>query len=262
MARLQQFGHVPPVDPEAITSQVFTRAVEDALLDAAKTGADYTELRLPHQAIYQPDFVQLFFDALQVVQETYPQFEAAPILSVWLWAEDADEVREAFPAAAEAGLAGVEIVYVPYAEEADWNRGSVFVKDAAAAGLGVTIPVGAFSKANIGSVVEMPEVSRIGHAVYADDDPGLLRAMAERGITVEVCLSSALAQGMVPDLAQHPLPKFLDAGVSVALGTDSPLRLGTSIDIELALLRRLGLSQGQLAHIERMSSDARFASLN
>lgn len=259
---MQQFGHVPPVDPEAITADIFTRAVESALFDSAAAGAKYTELRLPHQAIYQPDFMQLFFDALVVAQERYPDFSAAPILSVWLWAEDSDEVRNAFPAAAEAGLVGVEIVYVPYAEEADWNRGASFVKDAAAAGLGVTIPAGAFSKANIASVVDMPEVSRVGHAVHASEDPGLLRAIAQRDVTVEVCLSSAMAQGMVPSLSEHPLPLFLEHGVSVALGTDSPLRLGTDIDAEFSLLSEVGLSPEDAARIARMSMAARFAPLN
>jgi len=45
----------------------------------------------------------------------------------------------------------------------------------------------------------------------------------ERGATIEACLTSNLQTGAVNELAAHPLPRLLDAGVPVAVCTDNTL---------------------------------------
>ncbi|MEA2162477.1 MAG: adenosine deaminase [Thermoanaerobaculia bacterium] len=65
---------------------------------------------------------------------------------------------------------------------------------------------------------------RIGHGVditYEDDAAGLLSIMAKRHVAVEVCLTSNDVILGVSGKA-HPLRRYLDAGVPVALATDDP----------------------------------------
>jgi adenosine deaminase/adenosine deaminase CECR1 len=75
---------------------------------------------------------------------------------------------------------------------------------------------------HVRQAVTVAEADRIGHAVdvgYETDTQGLLQMMRERGVAVEVCLTSNdVILGVTGD--EHPLPTFLDAGVPVVLATD------------------------------------------
>jgi adenosine deaminase len=257
LARLQRMSAVPRFDLDAVDPDVYEAILEDALVAAARGGAVYTELRLPQESVVYPQFMERFAAARARVAESFPGFDAGAILSMNLWDPMLRELCDAFADAAAAGLAGVEIIYVPYAAEADWTRGRIVAEAAGAAGLGVTVPAGAFNAANLASLAEIEQIGRIGHAVGAASDPGIMRLLAERGVTVEVCLTSAVVLGMVPSLAEHPLPRFLDAGMAVVLGTDSPMRLGTDIGREYAKARELGLSDADLEAVSARAKAAR-----
>jgi adenosine deaminase len=64
--------------------------------------------------------------------------------------------------------------------------------------------------------------SRIGHGVRAAEDPRLLRKLAERGITCEVCPSSNVALGVYEKPEDVPLRTLYEAGVPLALCCSVP----------------------------------------
>lgn len=98
---------------------------------------------------------------------------------------------------------------------------------------------------------------RIGHGLAIAQDPALMAEVAERGVVVEVCPTSNLRTRVVPSYAEHPLPRMLDAGVAVAIGSDDPPMFGTSIRHEhLVCLRELGLSREQLVACTRTAATA------
>ncbi|MDH6119344.1 adenosine deaminase [Kitasatospora sp. GAS204A] len=75
---------------------------------------------------------------------------------------------------------------------------------------------------HIRQAVEKGQAERIGHGVdlgHEDDPDGLLRTMVERHVLVEVPLTSN-AQILNVMGADHPFPRYLAAGVPVALATD------------------------------------------
>ena len=76
---------------------------------------------------------------------------------------------------------------------------------------------------------------RIGHGTSAEQDPELIKRLARDGVYLEVCLSSNLQTGAVGELKNHPLPKFLAAGVKVALCTDNPTVSSTTLSREYGL---------------------------
>lgn len=89
---------------------------------------------------------------------------------------------------------------------------------------------------------------RIGHGVRAIEDPALVARLAEEQITLECCPSSNLCTGIVPSIEEHPLPRFLEAGVPCILGSDDPPLFGTSLTGELALASTvLGIPDERLA---------------
>jgi adenosine deaminase len=83
----------------------------------------------------------------------------------------------------------------------------------------------AFPTANtyhVRAAVETGHAERIGHGVDIEsemDPDGLMDEMAQKGVAVEVCLSSN-AQILQVSGTAHPLAKYLAHGVPVALATD------------------------------------------
>ncbi|MBW2542230.1 MAG: adenosine deaminase [Deltaproteobacteria bacterium] len=75
---------------------------------------------------------------------------------------------------------------------------------------------------HIREAVEVARAHRIGHGVdiaYENDALELLAVMRERGVLVEICLTS---NDIILDVRddEHPLPLYLEAGVPLALATD------------------------------------------
>ena len=78
-------------------------------------------------------------------------------------------------------------------------------------------------------------VTRIGHGVRSIEDPALVEELAESGTVLEVCPTSNVVLGIYPTYEEHPLPRLMDAGVRVTLGSDDPPYFGASIGGEYAL---------------------------
>jgi adenosine deaminase len=98
---------------------------------------------------------------------------------------------------------------------------------------------------------------RLAHGVRAAEDPELLRELADRGITCDVCPTSNLKLSVVRSLEEHPLPALLDAGVPVSLGADDPLFFGSPVVEEYRVARdTFGLADHELAAIARTSTTA------
>ncbi|MFJ3925629.1 adenosine deaminase [Streptomyces sp. NPDC090022] len=96
--------------------------------------------------------------------------------------------------------------------------------------------------------------SRIGHGVRAAEDPRLLRRLAERGITCEVCPASNVALGVYERPEDVPLRTLFDAGVPMALGADDPLLFGSRLAAQYEIARRHhGFTDAELAELARQS---------
>lgn len=130
---------------------------------------------------------------------------------------------------------------------------------AAEAGLGCSVHAGEWAgPESVREGLELP-VSRIAHGVRSIEDPALVKELAERGTALEVCPTSNVVLGIYPSYAEHPLPKLMDAGVRVTLGSDDPPYFGASIGGEYALCReQFGLDDGTLRGITRSAIEAAF----
>jgi adenosine deaminase len=96
--------------------------------------------------------------------------------------------------------------------------------------------------------------SRIGHGVRAAEDPRLLKRLADRGVTCEVCPASNVALGVYEKPEDVPLRTFFDAGVPMALGADDPLLFGSRLAAQYEIARHAhGFSDAELAELARQS---------
>lgn len=88
--------------------------------------------------------------------------------------------------------------------------------------LGLTVHAGEDAPAEyVWQAVDELGANRIGHGCAAVQDPELLKRLARDRIVVECCLSSNYHTGAVPRNAPHPIARFLEAGVPVAICCDN-----------------------------------------
>jgi aminodeoxyfutalosine deaminase len=93
---------------------------------------------------------------------------------------------------------------------------------------------------------------RIGHGIAAARDPELMTYLVDRDIALEVCPTSNVCTRAVRDLASHPLPALIRAGVTVTLNSDDPGMFSTSLNQEYVLAHEsFGLTLDQLVDLAR-----------
>ncbi|MDA5279655.1 adenosine deaminase [Streptomyces sp. Isolate_45] len=96
--------------------------------------------------------------------------------------------------------------------------------------------------------------ARIGHGVRAAEDPRLLKRLADRQITCEVCPASNVALGVYQRPEDVPLRTLFEAGVPMALGADDPLLFGSRLAAQYEFARRHhGFTDAELAELARQS---------
>lgn len=130
---------------------------------------------------------------------------------------------------------------------------------AAEAGLGLTCHAGEWGGPDSVRDALALGCTRIGHGIRAVEDPALVRNLAERGITLEVCPGSNVALGVVPSWQAHPIARLADAGVRVTVSTDDPPFFRTTMRAEYdRLATTFGWGDTEFRQINSWAADAAF----
>lgn len=163
---------------------------------------------------------------------------------------------------------GVRVVGVDLAgfENKD-TRAALFETDFAPVhrvGLAVTVHAGENDDAEgIWQAVFKLNARRLGHALHLHQSPDLLRAVADRGIGVEMCpYANVQIKGFWPVNGQdrYPLGDYLTQGVRVGVNSDNLGISAASLSDNLLLLGRLcpGLTRMDLLRLVRNAVDTAF----
>jgi len=108
---------------------------------------------------------------------------------------------------------------------------------AAAGGLGLTAHAGEDESSRyIWEAIDALGVSRVGHACSAVRDRALVRRLARDRILVECALTSNYQTGAASRSEPHPIIRFLEAGIPVAICTDNTTVSATNQTRENALV--------------------------
>ncbi|WP_413767820.1 adenosine deaminase [Rhodococcus pyridinivorans] len=100
---------------------------------------------------------------------------------------------------------------------------------------------------------------RIDHGIRSLEDPELVARLVDESIPLTVCPFSNVRLRVVDTLADHPLRRMLEAGLSVSVHSDDPAYFGGYVDDNLAGLKdQLGLTDAERDVLRRNSWDAAF----
>lgn len=112
---------------------------------------------------------------------------------------------------------------------------------------------------SIRDAIELLGAERIGHGLTAIQDASVMALLRERGIPLEVCPSSNVSTGLISRIEDHPMPKFLDAGLTVTLNSDDPAMFGTSLEEEFVRsAHAFNFPRGTLVQLCRNAIDGSF----
>src|SRR5262245_40425460 len=107
--------------------------------------------------------------------------------------------------------------------------------------------------------IEALHSERLGHGVSVAEDASVVALVRDRGVTLEMCPTSNVRTGAVPDLAEHPARRLLDQDVPVTINTDNPGLFAVDLTDELrACVDRLGFSDDDVRRVTANAIDASF----
>lgn len=163
-------------------------------------------------------------------------------------------IKESLPCIVGFGLGGDEANFPP-------KLFSKAYRIASDGGLACTVHAGEFASADgMLEAIENLPIQRIGHGVQAIHSPDTMALVKDRGIALELCPSSNIALGLFKDLASHPFPAFLDAGIQVSLNSDDPPFMRTTLAEEYRLVQTAyQYSEETMNAITAMAIESSFA---
>jgi adenosine deaminase/aminodeoxyfutalosine deaminase len=233
-----------------------------------QTPADYALItrhlleRLASQNVRYAEIILAAGVVLWKRQEFAPVYEAvreaaagSPVKVRWILDAvrqfGAEHVMQVAKLAAERVDQGVVAFGIGGSEErgpAEWfTEAFAFAK---AAGLRLTAHAGEGSGPESVWAALKLGAERIGHGIASVRDPELLRHLRERGIPLEICITSNLATGVVKRIEDHPLRRLYDAGVPIVLSTDDPAMFRCTLVGEYRLAAEaFGFSEAELRDI-------------
>jgi adenosine deaminase len=206
------------------------RVASEMCEDAAEEGITTLEIRFAPQLHHGAPIEAILDAALEGVNGR------AGIVMCGLYGEP-PAVLEALVEAARTrpGVVGIDLAGGPRPEHrasiADYAPVFARARDI---GLGCTAHAGeGRPPAEIRQVIEVLGVQRIGHGTTLLDDPAVVDLVLEREVTIEACLTSNVHTGVIADVSEHPIRRWLELGVRVCICTDNTLFSGVSLPGEI-----------------------------
>jgi adenosine deaminase/aminodeoxyfutalosine deaminase len=110
---------------------------------------------------------------------------------------------------------------------------------------------------SIAGALDHLNAERIGHALHAGEDVGLMERLIRDRVPLEICITSNIRTGCCGGYAAHPVRDFFDAGALITLNSDDPEMFETSLAREYQIAQdHYGFSNEELAQLARNSFKA------
>ncbi|MDQ3693892.1 MAG: adenosine deaminase [Chloroflexota bacterium] len=243
----------------AWTPERLARIVTELRADLAADGVVYAELRLRPPSEDDGRWEALMAAAVAAASTGHgPDLRFIDYVNRHWSAERADREARRAVQWADRGLVGFDIsgdenIY----DAAHLVRAAQLAR---AGGLAITTHAGeGAGPASVWAALDLFAPVRIAHGVRGAEDPRLVTELRDRGIHLEMALTSNVQTAAVSDLASHPFAALLKAGLSVGLNTDCRTISGTTLSTEyLVAADALGLSLADLIRSTKHAAGAAF----
>jgi adenosine deaminase len=111
--------------------------------------------------------------------------------------------------------------------------------------------------------VELLGAERIGHGVFIKDCVEAYNIVKERGITLEMCLTSNVQTKAVNSFKEHPIYDFYKDGIKVTVSTDNRTVSDTNMTKECNIVfKEFNITYEDYKQIYYNSVEACFADLD
>ncbi|MDE1916585.1 MAG: adenosine deaminase [Sphingomonadales bacterium] len=95
--------------------------------------------------------------------------------------------------------------------------------------------------AYVHEALDLLHVDRLDHGNRAMEDPALVARLASSGMALTVCPLSNLKLCVVEDMARHPIPAMLSAGLVATVNSDDPAYFGGYVNDNFHALDKAGI---------------------
>ncbi len=107
--------------------------------------------------------------------------------------------------------------------------------------------------------LDLLHIDRLDHGNRAMEDPALVARLVREGLTLTVCPLSNVKLCVVADMAAHPIPRMLAAGLRVTVNSDDPAYFGGYVNDNFrALAAAGGIGRADLFQLARNSFTGSF----
>ena len=227
---------------------IIERITTEIIHDAADDNVQYMELRFTPKALVNLTRVPIS-QVVKLICETTQRVADEAGIIVRLIAsmnrhEEVEIGEQVLRAAVDHMHQGIVGIDLAGNEEYPALPFYDIFREAKEEGLGITIHAGEWNGASsVWDAVGSLGADRIGHGVRVLEDVGITNILVEREITLEVCPTSNVYSGVIPSLAEHPLPQLMEAGIKTTINTDDPLICDINLTDELTrVMQHMNLS--------------------
>ncbi|MDH5657144.1 MAG: adenosine deaminase, partial [Spirochaetia bacterium] len=115
---------------------------------------------------------------------------------------------------------------------------------------------------SVRDTVELLRAERIGHGTSAIQDPELMDLIRDRGVPIEICLTSNIFTGKyVRQEKDHPVRRYYDQGLICTVNTDDPEIFNVNLSQEYyKFYKHLDFSVSEIIDLVRQGIFASFHS--
>ena len=224
--------------------EVVQRVAAEMCEDATREGVTTLEIRFAPQLHLGAALEAIIDAALEGIAGR------AGIILCGLYGEAPDVLQRLVEAAAtRRGVVGIDLAGGPVPGHAvHLEDYAAPFRRAAELGLGRTVHAAeGRPPGEIRTAIERLGAQRIGHGTTLLDDPAVLELVLAREVTIEACPTSNVHTGVIPEVAAHPLPRWLELGVRACIFTDNTLLSAVDLPAERRRAARIpGMDQHKL----------------
>ena len=212
------------------------RVAAEMCEDAAAEGTGTLEIRFAPQ-LHRGASIEAVVDAALEGTD-----RRAGLILCGLYGEPPDVLSRLVEVArTRPGVVGIDLAGGP-APGHDWRLADYAAPFSRARdlGLGRTVHAGeGRPPAEIREAVCLLHAQRIGHGSTLLQDPEVLDLVVTRCVTIEACPTTNVHTGVIEDVCDHPLPRWLELGVQVTVCTDNTLLSDVDLPEELRRVARI-----------------------